>query len=83
MVMVVGVLSPMWISGILTVVTLGGLLVVLSWGKRREMRISADEWREAREKFERFAARNPDPDASGGDLGHPDPGGQAASPPDG
>ena len=58
-----------WISGILLVLTLSGLLVLLRWGKRREMRMSAEGWREAREKFEEFTGRNANPDASGGDLG--------------
>jgi Transmembrane Fragile-X-F protein len=57
------VLSPLWISGILSVLALCGLLLLLRWEARGQMRMHAHHWREWCESL------NANQDASGGDLG--------------
>jgi hypothetical protein len=73
------VLSPLWISGILGVLALCGLLAGLAgirWVARRQMRTMMDQFVPPDQWHARIVARRSDPDASGGDLGLQDGRGQ-------
>ena len=75
------VLSPLWIGGLLAVIALCGLVVVVRRQARRRMRVmmdvSPDQWQAW------LMARPVNPDASDGDVRHPDGGGQTPGPPGG
>lgn len=75
------VLSPLWIIGILLALGVCALLIGLRLHAHRQARLWIDQL--GRERLMDFLAGKADPDASGGDLGHPDGGGHAPTPPDG
>jgi hypothetical protein len=73
------VLSPWWISGILVVLGASALLIGLRRHADEQARLWMDQL--GTEWLRDFAAGKASPDASGGDLGPQDGGGQGASPP--
>jgi len=75
------VLSPIWIGGILLVLGVCALLIGLRWHADRQARLWMDQL--GSEWLREFVAGKAGPDASGGDPGLQDGGGQGASPPGG